>query len=319
VTDPAGAPTVESRIVFDGVSKFYGEVLGVNRVSLTIAPGITSLVGPNGSGKTTLMNLATGLLQPTHGSVSVLGLPTDRSEELFRRVGYCTQYDSFPRGLTGLDFLTLYLRLHGHGRRQALVLAEQALERVNLGDARHRRVGGYSKGMRQRIKLAQAICHDPQVLLLDEPLNGLDPLARSEVIALFRALAQEGRHVVLSSHILHEVDLLSDRVVLMSAGYVVAEGEIHGVRSEMDEHPMQIMVRCDQPGRLAARIFEQDHVVEVKLHEDRLGLFVRTRDAERFYLLLNELVTRGEISVDAVAPADDDVEAVYQYLIGGDS
>jgi ABC-2 type transport system ATP-binding protein len=310
---------VSAHIVFDGVSKFYGEVLGVNRVSLTIAPGITSLVGPNGSGKTTLMNLATGLLRPTHGSVSVLGLTTDRSEELFRSVGYCTQYDSFPRGLTGLDFLTLYLRLHGHGRRRARTLAGEALERVNLAAAAGRRVGAYSKGMRQRIKLAQAICHDPRVLLLDEPLNGLDPLARAEVIALFRSLAQEGRYVVLSSHILHEVDLLSDRVVLMSGGYVVAEGEIHGVRSEMDEHPMQILVRCDQPGRLAARVFEQDHVVEVKLHPDRLGLFVRTRDAERFYLLLNELVARGEVAVEAVAPADDDVEAVYQYLIGGES
>ncbi|HEY7600547.1 MAG TPA: ABC transporter ATP-binding protein [Candidatus Limnocylindrales bacterium] len=310
---------MSAHIVFDGVSKFYGEVLGVNRVSLTIAPGITSLVGPNGSGKTTLMNLATGLLRPTHGSVSVLGLTTDRSEELFRSVGYCTQYDSFPRGLTGLDFLTLYLRLHGHGRRRARTLAGEALERVNLAAAAGRRVGAYSKGMRQRIKLAQAICHDPRVLLLDEPLNGLDPLARAEVIALFRSLAQEGRYVVLSSHILHEVDLLSDRVVLMSGGYVVAEGEIHGVRSEMDEHPMQILVRCDQPGRLAARVFEQDHVVEVKLHPDRLGLFVRTRDAERFYLLLNELVARGEVAVEAVAPADDDVEAVYQYLIGGES
>jgi ABC-2 type transport system ATP-binding protein len=265
------------------------------------------------------MNLATGLLRPTHGSVSVLGLTTDRSEELFRSVGYCTQYDSFPRGLTGLDFLTLYLRLHGHGRRRARTLAGEALERVNLAAAAGRRVGAYSKGMRQRIKLAQAICHDPRVLLLDEPLNGLDPLARAEVIALFRSLAQEGRYVVLSSHILHEVDLLSDRVVLMSGGYVVAEGEIHGVRSEMDEHPMQILVRCDQPGRLAARVFEQDHVVEVKLHPDRLGLFVRTRDAERFYLLLNELVARGEVAVEAVAPADDDVEAVYQYLIGGES
>jgi ABC-2 type transport system ATP-binding protein len=173
--------------------------------------------------------------------------------------------------------------------------------------------------MRQRIKLAQAIADDPQVLLLDEPLNGLDPLARAEVIALFRTLAAEGRHVVLSSHILHEVDLLSDRVVLMSGGYVVAEGEIHGVRGEMEEHPMQILVRCDRPAHLAARVFEQDHVVEVKLHEDRQGLFVRTRDAERFYLLLNQLVAQGEVEVEQVAPADDNVEAVYQYLIGEES
>src|SRR6188474_1927859 len=209
----------QSEILFDNVSKFYGEILGVNRVSLQIAPGITSLVGPNGAGKSTLMNLMTGLLRPTRGSITLLGIPTDEPERLFRKVGYCTQFDSFPRGVTGREFITSFLLVHGFDRKQANDLAQLAIERVNLVDAADRKVAGYSKGMRQRIRLAQSIAHQPAVLILDEPLNGLDPMVRAETIALFRKLASEGLHLIISSHILHEVDMMSDRVVLLNNGY----------------------------------------------------------------------------------------------------
>src|SRR5688572_22409706 len=178
-----------SEIVFDNVSKFYGEILGVNRVSLSIPPGITSLVGPNGSGKTTLMNLMTGLLRPTRGRISVLGIAPDNPEEMFRQVGYCTQFDSFPKGFTGFEFVYSFLRLYGCTKQEAETFTWRAMERVKLVEAAHRKIAGYSKGMRQRIKLAQATCHGPTVLVLDEPLNGLDPLVRAEVIALLRSLA----------------------------------------------------------------------------------------------------------------------------------
>ena len=303
-------------IIFDKVSKFYGEILGVNRINIKIAPGITSLVGPNGAGKSTLMNLMTGLLRPTRGSISLLGIPTDRPEELFRKVGYCTQFDSFPRGVTGREFINSFLMVHGYDRKRANELSQVALERVNLVEAGDRKVAAYSKGMRQRIRLAQSIAHEPAVLILDEPLNGLDPMVRAETIALFRKLAAEGLHLIVSSHILHEVDMMSDRVVLLNNGYIVAEGNIHGVRDEMEEHPMQILIRCDQPGKLAAYVFEQNHVVEARLHDDRRGLFVKTRDADRFYLMLNRAVAEGEVNVETVAPIDDDLSAVYQYLIG---
>ena len=303
-------------IIFDNVSKFYGEILGVNRVNLQIAPGITSLVGPNGAGKSTLMNLMTGLLRPTRGSISLLGIPTDQPEQLFRKVGYCTQFDSFPRGLTGREFINAFLSVHGFDRNRANELSQVALERVNLVDAADRKVAAYSKGMRQRIRLAQSIAHEPAVLILDEPLNGLDPMVRSETIALFRKLASEGLHLIISSHILHEVDMMSDRVVLLNNGYIVAEGNIHGVRDEMEEHPMQILIRCDQPEKLAAYIFQKNHVVEARLHDDRRGLFVKTRDADRFYLMLNRAVAEGEVTIETVAPVDDDLSAVYQYLIG---
>ncbi len=309
--------TFSTLIVFDDVSKFYGEILGVNRVNLKIAPGITSLVGPNGAGKSTLMNLMTGLLRPSRGKISVLGIPTDRPEQLFRKVGYCTQFDSFPRGLTGREFIKSFLLVHGYDKKKAEELTATALERVSLLDAANRKVAAYSKGMRQRIRLAQAIAHQPTVLILDEPLNGLDPMVRAETIALFRKLAAEGLHLIISSHILHEVDMMSDCVILLNNGYVVAEGNVHGVRDEMEEdRPLQILIRCDKPAKLAARVFDRDHVVEARLHDDRLGLFVRTHDADGFYLLLNDVVAEGEINIESIAPVDDDLSAVYQYLIG---
>jgi len=306
----------EREIVFDNVSKFYGEVLGVNRVDLKIPPGITSLVGPNGSGKTTMMNLMTGLLQPSQGGVRILGTAPDNPEALFQHVGYCTQYDSFPKGFTGRQFIYSYLRVYGHDVVEANRLTDQALEQVNLVEASNRKVAAYSKGMRQRIKLAQAIAHGPSVLVLDEPLNGLDPMARAEIIALFQELAQTGRHVIISSHILHEVDLISNQVILLNEGYVVAEGSIRGVRSEMDKHPLQILIRCDKPAKLASCMFERDSAVEVKLSEDRGGLLISTKDADAFYLILNDIVLEHEIRIEAVTPADEDVHAVYEYLIG---
>jgi ABC-2 type transport system ATP-binding protein len=305
-------------IVFDDVSKFYGEILGVNRVNIQIAPGITSLVGPNGAGKSTLMNLMTGLLRPSRGRITILGIPTDQPEQLFRKLGYCTQFDSFPRGLTGEEFIRSFLLVHGIERKKAKELTQVALERVSLVEAGNRKMAAYSKGMRQRIRLAQAIAHQPEVMILDEPLNGLDPMVRAETIALFRRLAAEGLHLIISSHILHEVDMMSDRVILLNNGYVVAEGNVHGVRDEMQEHPMQILIRCDKPAQLAARVFDKDHVVEARLHDDRLGLFVKTRDADRFYLLLNSVVAEGEINIESIAPVDDDLSAVYQYLIGSE-
>lgn len=305
----------DTDIVFRNVSKFYGEVLGVNRVDLSIPPGITSLVGPNGSGKTTLMNLMTGLLQPTEGEVTVRGIAPDDPERLFRILGYCAQFDSFPKGATGRSFIEGYLRVHGWTRQETRAKTEEVLQSVSLTEAAGRKVAGYSKGMRQRIRLAQAIAHDPQVLVLDEPLNGLDPMARAEMIALFQELARAGRHLILSSHILHEVDLISDQVILLNEGYIVAEGDIRGVRSEMDDRPLQVMIRCSRPSLLASQVFSKDSVVEARIHEDGEGLLVSTRDASRFFLLLNRVVLEHGLKIESVSPADDDVHAVYQYLI----
>lgn len=303
------------RIVFSDVSKFYGEVLGVNKVSLEVAPGLTGLVGPNGSGKSTLMHLMTGLLRPSRGEISVLGIPPNQPEELFRVVGYCTQYDSFPNGATGISFLLYTLSLHGYSKTEAEERAWASLERVGLTDAANRRIAGYSKGMRQRIKLAHAQCHDPRVLVLDEPLNGLDPMGRAEMIDLFTNLAHEGRHVIVSSHILHEVDLISDGVIMIHGGAIVAEGEIRAVRGEITSHPIQVLIRCDKPHQVASEIFRLEHVVEARILEDG-GLLVRTRDADNFFTELNRIILATDVVVETVAPADESMHAVYDYLIG---
>ena len=308
----------DNLITFTNVSRFYGEVLGINNVSLGIPPGITSLVGPNGSGKTTLMNLMTGLIRPTQGEISVLGVSPQDPEKLCRLVGYCAQFDAFPKGITGYQFIYSFLRMYGFSNQECDKRTLSSLQLVALTDAMNRPVAAYSKGMRQRVKLAQAIAHDPTVVVLDEPLNGLDPLARAEAIALFREWGNAGRHVLVSSHILHEVDKISDQVILLSHGYVVAVGQIQGVRSEVKEQPMQILVRCDRPNMLASRLFAQDHVVEAKVANDGKGLLLRTRDADNFYLLLNRVVIESGLEIESVAPADDDVNSVYQYLIGGE-
>lgn len=306
-----GQPT----IILRDVSKFYGEVLGVNQVSLTVEPGITSLVGPNGAGKSTLLNLMAGLIRPTRGQVEVFGQPAGQPET-YRRLGYCTQHDAFPRGMTGRSFVAGYLGVHGISGPEARQRAASALAQVGLTEAAGRRIGGYSKGMRQRVKLAQALAHGPSAILLDEPLNGLDPMARAECIDLFQTMARDGLTVVISSHVLHEVDLVSDRVILMNHGYVVAEGAIPDVRREVVEHPAQVLVRCDRPARLAARLFERDHVVEVRLHPDGRGLLIRTADLSGFHLALNRAVLEEDLRVEAVQPADDDVQSLYDYLIG---
>jgi ABC-2 type transport system ATP-binding protein len=307
---------MNDQIIFENVSKFYGEVLGVNRISLSIPPGITTLVGPNGSGKTTLMNLMTGLVQPSSGRISVMGLSPVNAPELFCILGYCAQFDSFPRGITGWQFIFDSLMLHGMSEAEAVELTIESLERVQLGDAAGRKIAGYSKGMRQKVRLAQAVAHHPRVLVLDEPLNGLDPMARAESIALFQELGRQGMHLLISSHILDEVDRISDRVVLIAGGYLVAEGSIQQVRHEVREKPMQVLIRCDQPALLAAKMFSVNHCVEARLHADGKGVFLRTGDIDQFYSMLNGIAAEGLVKMESVAPADDDASAIYQYLIG---
>jgi ABC-2 type transport system ATP-binding protein len=305
-------------VVFDEVSKFYGEILGVNRVTLRIPPGVTSLVGPNGSGKTTLMNLMTGLVLPDRGTISVRGLSPRDPEHLMRITGYATQYDAAPRGATGYDFVLTGLLFYGHSRQRAGELAWKALQRVGMTEAAHRKVAGYSKGMRQRVRLAQALAHDPEVLVLDEPLNGLDPLVKAETIALFRELAAEGRHVIISSHMLQEVDASSDQVILIANGMIAAEGQVRSVREEINDQPDQFLLRCPNAARVASLLFQQDHISGIRLNEDRLGLLVLTRNRNAFAQALTRIALEGE-AIESVIPADESVGALYEYLIGGKS
>ena len=304
-----------STIRFEDVSRFYGDVLGVNRVDLELEPGITGLVGPNGAGKSTLMNLVTGLVRPSRGRIRVRGVEPSAVETFYRRVGYCTQYDAFPAGMSGRRLLTSLLQVHGFPRGQAEQLADTALERVGMTAAADRPVDAYSKGMRQRIKLAQAICHAPDVIVLDEPLNGLDPQARAEATEIFRECGAAGAHVLVSSHILHEVDAISDRVVFVDNGYVIAEGDAPGIKGELTQYPMQVFLRSAQAPSIASRLFDLGQVSEVRLHDDGEGLFARTPDADRFFLAVNKLATAEGWRIEAIGTADETVEAVYNYLV----
>jgi len=301
-------------VILKDISKFYGDVLGVNRISLQFEPGIIGLVGPNGAGKSTLMNIMTGLVHPNRGSVSVLGAKPTRTESFYRLIGYCTQYDSFPPGVTGRQFIENTLRLHGYTWDQVDELTDLALTRVDLMQAAERPVAGYSKGMRQRIKLAQAFSHNPKVLVLDEPLNGLDPMARAQVNSLFREFAEDGVTVIVSSHVLREVDLMADQIVLIDNGYLVAEGDVAGIRSETGE-PMRIFIRSQDATAIASNLFDFDHVIEAQLHNDHQGLFVRTVNADAFFSEFNSRVLSQAWRIEGIGPADETVEAVYRHLI----
>jgi ABC-2 type transport system ATP-binding protein len=246
----------------------------------------------------------------------VRGLSPRDPERLMRITGYATQYDAAPRGVTGFDFVTTGLLLAGHDKQEASQRAWKSLERVGMNEAAHRKVAAYSKGMRQRVRLAQALAHDPEVLILDEPLNGLDPLVRAETISLFHEFAAQGRHVVLSSHVLQEVDVISDRVILIANGMIIAEGHVRGVREEIHEHPSQYIIRCRDASRIAALLFEQDHITQIQIHEDRLGLLVATRNQREFSRALTRISLAGH-TVESVVAADENVDALYKYLIGG--
>lgn len=305
----------QDRIILEDVSKFYGEVLGVNHVTVSIGLGITSLVGPNNSGKTTLMNLITGLIRPTRGKISVLGIPPTQPQHLMRIVGYATQFDALPKGLTAMEFICSFLRMAGYTAEASRQMAARAIEQLGMTADANRRLATYSKGMRQRIKLAFAIAHDPLVLVLDEPLNGLDPLIKASTISMLKEWATAGRYVIISSHVLHEVDMISDQVVLLSGGYVAAEGQIKGVRSEIQDRPMQFLVRTPNPRKLAAILLQEDCVVEVQLIPDGGGVMVKTTDQERFCRAIPR-IGATDLRIEGLRPTDDNLGSVYQYLVG---
>lgn len=315
-TAPVSA-TVTPTVCMRDLSRWYGEVLGVNKVTASILPGVTGLVGPNGSGKSTLMNMICGLLRPGQGEVTVLGEPVWNNTALRRRIGYCSQVDHFYEGFTGFDFVYSMLCLHGCGARWARVQTEHILEVVGMTQHMHRRLRGYSKGMRQRIKIALALAHDPEVLVLDEPFNGLDPVGRREMMTLFADYAREGRTLILSSHILHEVEQMTDSILMMSNGYVVAEGRVGQVRELLRTHPFQVYVRCANPRLLAALMLREDGVTQVRIEGDG-ALTLSTHDPDSFYLRLNELVLQHPIGVDVVTLADENMQSIYRYLAGGE-
>jgi ABC-2 type transport system ATP-binding protein len=301
-------------VTAEHVSKWYGQVIGLNDVSVSVPAGVTGLLGPNGAGKSTFMKLITGQLKPSKGSVRVLGEPIWGNPHLFFQIGFCPEQDAFYERMTGLEWVTALVRLNGLGEKEADEAARRALTAVDLMEAAGKKIGAYSKGMRQRVKLAQAIVHDPALLILDEPLSGMDPLARRKTIRLIRDWARHGKSIIVSSHILHEIESMTANILLINNGRILAEGDVHHIRDLIDEHPHTVYVRAQDPRILAREFLMRDDVRSLKLETG--AVVVETGKPDAFYARLTEIAASGEFgAIEEVTSPDDNLQAVFQYLV----
>ena len=301
-------------VVAEHLSKWYGQVIGLNDVSVSIPPGVTGLLGPNGAGKSTLLKLLTAQLKPSKGTITVLGEPVWGNPRIFFRIGFCPEQDAFYDRMTGLEWVAGLARLNGLGEQASLAAARAALERVDLMDAADKKIGSYSKGMRQRVKLAQALAHDPELLILDEPLSGMDPIARRRTIRLIKEWAREGRSVLVSSHILHEIEAMTSSILLINNGRILAEGDVHQIRELIDEHPHTVHVRAAKPRDLARDFLTRDDVLSLKLEQG--AIVVETSKPDSFYRYLTELAAEGRAGeITEVTSPDDNLQAVFKFLV----
>jgi ABC-2 type transport system ATP-binding protein len=314
-TSDARAPEETPVIDFRSVSKWYGQVIGLNNLTLQIGRGVTGLLGPNGAGKSTLLQLATGQLRPSQGEVRVLGARPWNNAGLNRYIGLCPEQDAMFEWMTGRSFLRACGELAGLGRRRAREAADRALEMVKMTPAADRAVRGYSKGMRQRTKLAQALVHDPEVLFLDEPLTGTDPVARHELMELVAGLARAGRTILVSSHVLYEVQALTSKIVLVNRGRLVAFGDVRQIRDLIDAHPHRIVLKGPDRRALAAKLIRWDDVEGVELPSDPRAIVVKTRAPDLFYQRLPKLAREADAPIEEIESDDDNLEAVFKYLV----
>jgi ABC-2 type transport system ATP-binding protein len=296
------------------LSKWYGQVSGLNDVTVSVPAGITGLLGPNGAGKSTFMKLITGQLKPSQGSVRVLGEPIWGNPAIYFRVGFCPEQDAFYERMTGLEWVTALVRLNGLGQDDAVAAARRALEAVDLLDAADKKIGAYSKGMRQRVKLAQAIVHDPELLILDEPLSGMDPIARRRTIRMIKDWARAGKSILVSSHILHEIESMTANILLINNGRILAEGNVHQIRDLIDEHPHTVYIRANDPRALARRFLAEDDVISLRFEPS--AVVVETAKPDAFYGRLTDLAASGAAGpIDEVTSPDDNLQAVFKYLV----
>jgi len=301
-------------VVADHLSKWYGQVIGLNDVSVSVPAGITGLLGPNGAGKSTFMKIVTGQLRPSKGTITVLGEPIWSNPALYFRIGFCPEQDAFYERMTGLEWVAALVRLNGSGERESLAIARRALEMVELTDAADKKIGAYSKGMRQRVKMAQALAHDPELLILDEPLSGMDPIMRRKTIRLIREWGRAGKSVIVSSHILHEIESMTADILLINQGRILAEGNVHQIRDLIDEHPHTVYIKADHPRALAREFLTDETVLSLRFENE--AVVVQTGRPDAFYARLTNLAASGELGViHEVTSPDDNLQAVFQYLV----
>lgn len=303
-------------IRLEGASRWYGQVIGLNDVTCDIGPGITALLGMNGAGKTTMMRLITGQLRPTTGSVSVYGLNPFANPEIYKKLGYCPDVDNFYEQLTGRQFVALMGRMSGFSEPEARQKTDAMLTKVGMAEKADKRIGSYSKGMRQRIKLAQAMLHDPEILLLDEPLNGLDPVGRREFMDLLHEFAEHGRTILVSSHILFEVEQMTRNLLLLHRGRLLATGDLRAIRELIDQHPHRIRIETREPRAVAEKIAALPFIVSIHFDPNGRAVEVRTREADKFYAHIPTLVLDCGLSIEGFSSPDNNLESVFGYLVG---
>jgi ABC-2 type transport system ATP-binding protein len=311
----AGSAQVIPVVAFHEVSKWYGNVIGINKLTLSIPAGVTGLLGPNGAGKSTLLQLATGQLFPSQGTVRVLGQTVWNTPSLNKSIGLCPEQDAFYEWMTGRDFVYTSARLAGMSRARARDAAARSIESVGMTRHMNRSVRGYSKGMRQRTKLAQALVHEPQVLFLDEPFTGTDPVARRDLMNIVQKLGDEGKSVLVSSHVLHEVQSLTQNIILLNRGRLVAQGEVRQIRDLIDKHPHQIVLICNSCRKLAGQLLAWEDVEGINVLAGDRGLMVQTRSPDAFYSRLPQLSLQDRTAITEVYSDDDNLEAVFKYLV----
>ena len=306
--------SADAIVAADHLSKWYGQVIGLNDVTVRVPPGITGLLGPNGAGKSTFMKLVTGQLKPSQGEITVLGQSIWRNPALYFRIGFCPEQDRFYERMTGLEWVTALVGLNGVTEAAAKEMAARALDAVGLSDVANKKIAAYSKGMRQRVKLAQALAHDPELLILDEPLSGMDPLVRRKTIRLIKDWARAGKSIIVSSHILHEIESMTSNILLINQGRILAEGNVHQIRDLIDEHPHTVFIRADKTRELAREFLTDDQVLSLKFEDG--GVVVQTGRPDIFYARLTDLAASGELgTIHEVTSPDDNLQAVFQYLV----
>ena len=309
----AAAPSPETATIrVQGVSKWYGPVAALTDLSLLVRPGVVGLLGPSGAGKSTLLRILVGQARPTRGRVTLFHESPWRNRRVLARLGYCPEHEGVYDDLDAHEFVSLLARLSGLPPAEAARRADAALERTGLAEVGRKRMGAFSKGMRQRAKLAQALVHDPDLFVLDEPLNGCDPLGRTALIRLIRDLGAAGKTVLVSSHVLHEVEAMTSEIRLLFRGQLLAEGNVHRIRELIDAHPHRIEIECDRPRRLGQALLGEEHVLRVGVVGDRLVIETRTPDAA--YARLAELALAEGVEVRRIHSPDDNLQAVFRYL-----
>ncbi len=305
-------PIVETK----NLSKWYGNVLGLSDVTLQIEPGITGILGPNGAGKSTFLKLITGQIKPNIGTARIKGQKIRNNYHLFSIIGFCPEQDFFYDEMTGLQFVTSLLKLHHFSESEVETRAQKALEIVELVEDKDRVIRSYSRGMRQRLKFAQAIAHDPEIIVLDEPLSGLDPLGRRKIIHLIKSYKGEGRTIIVSSHVLPEIEAMTKRIILIHQGNIFAQGDIHYIRDLIDTHPHIISIKCSNARQLASKFIQQDYVLKVHFSSSNDSLLIETNDRDKLFSLLPSLFIENKIEVDEITSPDDNLQAVFDYLVG---